>query len=79
MDTAECLLLHLKTFDWRDYRGTKVDKEVAIYILRNAKRLVTASIYPGSVKLVSEHQMFEELEIPTRSSGDTYDFNMAYL
>ncbi|KAF3569207.1 hypothetical protein DY000_02017482 [Brassica cretica] len=48
---AECLLLHLKTFDWRDYRGTKVEKEVAIYILRNAKRLVTASIYPGSVKL----------------------------
>ncbi|KAG5383089.1 hypothetical protein IGI04_034559 [Brassica rapa subsp. trilocularis] len=40
-----------KRFEWRDYEGTKVEKEVAIYILNNAKRLVTATIYPFSVSL----------------------------
>ncbi|KAH0909806.1 LOW QUALITY PROTEIN: hypothetical protein HID58_033127, partial [Brassica napus] len=42
-------------FEWRDYEGTKVEKEVAIYILNNAKRLVR------------KHKMFEEVEIATRS------------
>lgn len=46
----------------------KLRKMVAIYIMRNAMQLMTTTIYPGSVKLVSENQMFEELEIPTRSS-----------
>ncbi|CAH8300793.1 unnamed protein product [Eruca vesicaria subsp. sativa] len=65
----ECLLLHLRTFEWRDYEGTKVEKEVAVYILNNAKRLVTATIYPPvAVSLVRRHQMFEEVEIATRSS-----------
>ncbi|KAL0693673.1 hypothetical protein Bca4012_060853 [Brassica carinata] len=64
----ECLLLHLKTFEWRDYEGTEVEKEVAIYILDNAKRLVTATIYPFSVSLVRKRKMFGEVEIATRSS-----------
>ncbi|WZY75696.1 hypothetical protein YC2023_022080 [Brassica napus] len=63
----ECLLLHLKTFEWSDYEGTKVEKEVAIYILKNAKLLVSATIYSFSVSLVRKHQMFKELEIATRS------------
>nr|VDD29832.1 unnamed protein product [Brassica oleracea] len=63
----ECLLLHLKRFEWRDYEGTKVKKEVAIYILNNAKRLVSATIYPFSVSLVRKRKMFEEVEIATRS------------
>ncbi|CAN7038753.1 unnamed protein product [Brassica rapa subsp. trilocularis] len=63
----ECLLLHLKTFEWSDYEGTKVEKEVAIYILKNAKLLVSATIYPFSVSMVRKHQMFKELEIATRS------------
>ncbi|XP_009113458.1 FBD-associated F-box protein At4g10400-like [Brassica rapa] len=56
-----------KRFEWRDYEGTKVEKEVAIYILNNAKRLVTATIYPFSVSLVRKCKMFEEVEIATRS------------
>ncbi|KAL0644335.1 hypothetical protein Bca4012_042625 [Brassica carinata] len=63
----ECLLLHLKRFEWRDYEGTKVEKEVAIYILNNAKRLVSATIYPFSVSLVRKRKMFEEVEIATTS------------
>lgn len=64
----ECLLFHLKTLEWRDYEGTKVEKEVAIYILKNARRLVTATIYHDSVNMSLKHQMFEELEIATRNS-----------
>ena len=42
----QCLLYHLETFKWRDYDGTdEVEKEMAIYILNNASRLVTATIY----------------------------------
>ncbi|KAL1195174.1 F-box/FBD/LRR-repeat protein [Cardamine amara subsp. amara] len=66
----QCLLYHLKTFEWREYEGTEVEKDVAVYILKNARRLVTATIYPDSDKLVNlvrKHQMFEELEIATRS------------
>ncbi|XP_010483164.1 PREDICTED: F-box/FBD/LRR-repeat protein At5g56420-like [Camelina sativa] len=63
----ECLY-HLKTFEWRDYAGTEVDKEVAVYILKNAKRLETATIYPETDELVHRHKMFEELEIASRSS-----------
>ncbi|KAL1195176.1 F-box/FBD/LRR-repeat protein [Cardamine amara subsp. amara] len=65
----ECMLFHLKTFEWRNYGGTQVEKEVAIYILKNARQLSTASIfYPDSVNLVDKLKMFEELEIATRSS-----------
>ncbi|XP_020885643.1 F-box/FBD/LRR-repeat protein At5g56420-like isoform X2 [Arabidopsis lyrata subsp. lyrata] len=64
----ECLLYHLKTLEWRDYAGTEVEKEVAVYILKNARRLETATIYPDSDKLVQKHQMFEELEIASRKS-----------
>lgn len=60
----ECLLHHLKTFEWRDYGGTKYEKKVAIYILMSARRLVTATIYPRARK----HYMFEELEIASRRS-----------
>lgn len=64
----ECLLYHLKTLEWRDYAGTEVEKEVAVYILKNTRRLETATIYPDSDKLVQKHQMFEELEIASRKS-----------
>ncbi|KAF3576137.1 hypothetical protein DY000_02032273, partial [Brassica cretica] len=65
-----CLFLHLKSFEWRDYEGTKVEKEVAIYILNNAKRLVTAAIYPFSVSLVRKRQKIEEVEIAIRTSRE---------
>ncbi|XP_019085199.1 PREDICTED: putative F-box/FBD/LRR-repeat protein At5g56810 isoform X2 [Camelina sativa] len=55
----ECLFYHLKTFDCKDIEGTPRQKEVAIYILKNARQLVTAT--------VSQH-VFEELENATRGS-----------
>ncbi|KAL0897721.1 hypothetical protein Bca101_081682 [Brassica carinata] len=58
----ECLLFHLKTFEWIEYKGTEDEKEVAVYILKNARRLVTATVFPESL------MVFEELEIATRGS-----------
>ncbi|XP_010484641.1 PREDICTED: F-box/FBD/LRR-repeat protein At5g56420-like [Camelina sativa] len=37
----ECLY-RLKTFKWIEYEGSPIQKEVASYILNNARRLVTA-------------------------------------
>lgn len=40
----ECLLNRLKTLVWEDYEGEVEDeREVAQYILRNARRLETAT------------------------------------
>ncbi|KAF8047510.1 hypothetical protein N665_2990s0003 [Sinapis alba] len=65
----QCLLYHLKTFEWRDYEGAEVEKEVAIYILKNASRLVTATIYyPDSFELERKLHMFKELEVVSRGS-----------
>ncbi|KAJ0267254.1 FBD domain-containing protein [Hirschfeldia incana] len=67
----QCLLCHLETFEWRGYGGTteEVEKEVAIYILNNASRLVTATIYyPESFELERKRRMFKELEVVSRGS-----------
>ncbi|XP_010489676.1 PREDICTED: putative FBD-associated F-box protein At5g56390 [Camelina sativa] len=64
----ECLLYNLKTFEWTDYDGTKFQKEVAIYILKNARRLVTATVCPFSKASLGKQQIFDELEFATRGS-----------
>lgn len=64
----EYLLFHLKTSEWRYYDRSEEDKEVEIYIMSEARRLVTATIYPDSLELASKHQMFEKLVIATWSS-----------
>ncbi|KAF2536336.1 hypothetical protein F2Q70_00004581 [Brassica cretica] len=66
----QCLLYHLETFKWRDYDGTdEVEKEMAIYILKNASRLVTATIYyPDLFEWERKLQMFKELEVVSRGS-----------
>uniref|UniRef100_M4EHP0 FBD domain-containing protein n=1 Tax=Brassica campestris TaxID=3711 RepID=M4EHP0_BRACM len=66
----QCLLYHLETFEWRDYDGTEeVEKEMAIYILKNASRLVTATIYyPDLFEWERKLQMFKELEVVSRGS-----------
>ncbi|KAL1195175.1 F-box/FBD/LRR-repeat protein [Cardamine amara subsp. amara] len=64
----ECLLFNLKSFEWRNYQGSEEEKQVAIYILKNARRLVTAIIDPDSVKLVHRRKVLEDLEFATRGS-----------
>ncbi|EOA37381.1 hypothetical protein CARUB_v10011213mg [Capsella rubella] len=41
----ECLSSCLEIFDWRQYNGTKQEREAAIYILANATRLKKATFY----------------------------------
>lgn len=41
----ECLTFHLETLVWRGYSGRPDDKEIAVYILRNARCLKKAKIY----------------------------------
>ncbi|XP_010512819.1 PREDICTED: F-box/FBD/LRR-repeat protein At5g56420-like [Camelina sativa] len=61
----ECLY-HLKTFEWRDYEGKPIQKQVAVYILKNASRLVTATLRFDPY-MVSK-KAFKELEYATRGS-----------
>ncbi|XP_010507776.1 PREDICTED: F-box/FBD/LRR-repeat protein At5g56420-like [Camelina sativa] len=61
----ECLY-HLKTFEWRAYEGKPIQKEVAVYILKNASRLVTANLRYGPYMVGKK--AFKELEYATRGS-----------
>uniref|UniRef100_A0A1J3GTK8 Putative FBD-associated F-box protein n=1 Tax=Noccaea caerulescens TaxID=107243 RepID=A0A1J3GTK8_NOCCA len=55
----ECLSSHLEILEWRQYKGTKPDKQVAEYILANAGRLKMATF---SSKSTEKHLMFNKLE-----------------
>ncbi|CAA7062495.1 unnamed protein product [Microthlaspi erraticum] len=63
----ECLFFHLETFEWREYEGAETQKEVAVYILKNARRLVTATVFPDSLR-GGQRRVFDELEFATRGS-----------
>ncbi|KAJ4911202.1 putative F-box/FBD/LRR-repeat protein [Raphanus sativus] len=54
----ECLSFHLKTFEWRCYKGTEGQKEVLLYILQNAACLKTAEI-----SVHSKGRRFREKEL----------------
>lgn len=60
-------MFHLKTFEWIDYTGKEDDKEVAVYILKSARRLETATVFPESF-MMNKRRVFAELEIATRGS-----------
>ncbi|CAH8279894.1 unnamed protein product [Arabidopsis lyrata] len=62
----ECVLYHLKAFEWTAYGGTEGEKEVAIYILKNARRLVTATVCPDRIRVST--LVFDDLEFATRGS-----------
>lgn len=64
----ECLLLNIKTFEWRDYEGREEEKQMAMYILKNARRLLTATINLDSVKLSRRLKVIEELVFASRGS-----------
>ncbi|XP_020885476.1 F-box/FBD/LRR-repeat protein At5g56420-like [Arabidopsis lyrata subsp. lyrata] len=64
----ECLLLNIKTFEWRDYEGREEEKQMAMYILKNARRLLTATIDLDSVKLSRRLKVIEELVFASRGS-----------
>ncbi|ESQ38288.1 hypothetical protein EUTSA_v10029438mg [Eutrema salsugineum] len=55
----ECLSSHLQILEWRRYKGTKLEKQLAKYILAKAGHLKMATF---SSKATEEHQMFKKLE-----------------
>ncbi|XP_010507328.1 PREDICTED: FBD-associated F-box protein At3g49020-like [Camelina sativa] len=86
----ECLLFHLETFLWTGYEWQLEDeKEVATYILKNARRLKKATLSTKPIeskeleKLEKRRQMLNELTIVVRASNschlvceaDTYSWN----
>ncbi|XP_010416064.1 PREDICTED: FBD-associated F-box protein At3g49020-like [Camelina sativa] len=75
----ECLLFHLETFEWTRYRWQLEDeKEVATYILKNARRLKKATLSTKSIepneleKLEKRREMLNELANVVRASNSCH-------
>ncbi|ESQ45513.1 hypothetical protein EUTSA_v10010911mg, partial [Eutrema salsugineum] len=71
----ECLLFHLETFVWTRYKWQRDDaKEVATYILKNARRLKKATISTKPInskkvkKLEKRREMLNELASEVKAS-----------
>ncbi|KAL0659807.1 hypothetical protein Bca4012_080392 [Brassica carinata] len=58
----ECLLHSLEAFEWFEYKGRQVDREMAKYVLKNALRLKTATFSNRSTDMGDKCQMLKELE-----------------
>lgn len=74
----ECLLLHLETFVWENYKWQREDeKEVATYILQNSRCLKkaifsTKPIKPEKLeKLGKRREMLNELTCVVRASSNS--------
>ncbi|RID67756.1 hypothetical protein BRARA_D02825 [Brassica rapa] len=72
----ECLLFHLETLMWTGYIwDRKDDREVATYILKNARHLKKATFYTEPIQLEyfqtleEKHEMLNELAITIERSG----------
>ncbi|ESQ56155.1 hypothetical protein EUTSA_v10027284mg [Eutrema salsugineum] len=67
----ECLMSHLHTFKWNDYRRRSNEKEIVAYVLKNATQLQTVSI--SVYKYDSEEERFQKLNelvsLPIASSS----------
>ncbi|XP_018461352.2 FBD-associated F-box protein At3g49020-like isoform X1 [Raphanus sativus] len=67
----ECLLLHLETLVWRGYGWEREDeKQVATYILKNARQLkkATFTTAPTESKMEKRREMLNELANVVRAS-----------
>ncbi|XP_010501782.1 PREDICTED: probable FBD-associated F-box protein At1g32375 [Camelina sativa] len=64
----ECLLSSLENLEWENYEGTEVEKEVAVFILRNGNCLKKANIYSKFTDLRKQLEMIKELSLSPRGS-----------
>ncbi|CAN8241192.1 unnamed protein product [Cochlearia groenlandica] len=74
----ECLLFNLETFAWTGYEWQRRDeKEVATYILKNARKLKKASLFTKPVarekveKLEKRREMLDELASVVQGASDS--------
>ncbi|CAA7055568.1 unnamed protein product [Microthlaspi erraticum] len=66
----ECLLSSLQTFTWSRYFGRRQDREIAVYLLKNARRLETATILADTWEHnVPNLRMVKELTLSSRASS----------
>lgn len=76
-----CFASHLETFEWRGYEGTEDEKKLASYILRNARRLKTVTIYPLitnpdiRTRVILRSHMIKEL---VKLSGCLFTCNLVF-
>ncbi|EOA20751.1 hypothetical protein CARUB_v10001079mg [Capsella rubella] len=64
----ECLLSSLQKFTWSDYLGRPQDRDIAVYILKNARRLRTAK-FVADTRLVPQLEMITESTRSSRASS----------
>ncbi|KAG7557323.1 FBD domain [Arabidopsis suecica] len=64
----ECMLSSLQNFTWSQYLGRPQDRDMAVYILKNACRLRTAKIL-ANTRLVPKFKMIKELARSSRASS----------
>jgi len=65
----ECLLSSLQTLLWSRYFGRQQDRDIAVYILKNACHLKTATILADTDEHdVPNLQMIKELALSLRTS-----------
>ena len=84
----ECLLSHLETFVWRRFDwGREEEKEIATYILKNARRLNKATFSTNPVnseeldKLKERRKVHNELDGVVRASNScqfVFKFDTSY-
>ncbi|CAA7055566.1 unnamed protein product [Microthlaspi erraticum] len=66
----KCLLSSLQFFKWSQYFGRPQDRDIAVYILKNACRLKTVTILADTKKHgVSNLSMIKELTLSSRASS----------
>ncbi|ESQ47208.1 hypothetical protein EUTSA_v10028269mg, partial [Eutrema salsugineum] len=65
----ECLLSSLQILNWSRYFGRPHDRKIAVYILRNACRLKTATFFADRGYYVSNLEMIKELTLSSRASS----------
>lgn len=63
----ECILLSLQTLNWSDYAGTPEERDLAVYILKNAVHLKTTTITSLEWD-VPKFEMIKELALSSRAS-----------
>ncbi|CAH2079748.1 unnamed protein product [Thlaspi arvense] len=66
----KCLLASLQVFKWLRYFGRPQDRDLAVYILKNARCLKKAVMLADSVEYdVPSVKMIKELSLSTRASS----------
>ena len=65
----ECILSSLQTLNWSaEYTGEPQERDIAVYILKHALHLKTATIKSSELE-VTKSEMLKELELSPRASA----------